>query len=203
MKKDTTQNKPGKNNWLIISITAIAIIGLVLFFIFKPKNKKDNTIVVKIISPYNCFYQIKIHGDSVNIKSQSRKVSTVDSLNVKTDTFIRQYDTLSNASLNATIENHISTIVSKEKEIDATFGKDAYGFELYYNDTLIKKKDGNDEDFDNIIKVLRPLVIKERIQCCEFFIMFDTINRDCSMNCVNLIFKFIELHSITKSNKKF
>ena len=84
---------------------------------------------------------------------------------------------MSNTLINSKIESYILKILSKDIEIDTSSIKDGYVFELYYNYALIKKKNGGDEDFNSIIKVLKPLIKNEGIQCCEFFIMFDSIDK--------------------------
>lgn len=154
----------------------ILIVMLVLSNVMcKNSNTSDQTLRLKIVSPYNCEYNIHVQRDKMSINSRFLSVTSSAPERVEFDTLVRNYDTLLVKNTNDKLVELIKMAKKEQSEISESQPKDAYVYELYLNDQLVKKKSGYDENIYSLIKTLRPYIKEEEIQCCGFFSMFDSI----------------------------
>lgn len=120
-------------------------------------------------------YELLTDGRSLTSISVSRDLHKTDSFN-EPERIIQQTDTTLEKLDRTNFERIVSKIDSKPR-IDPGRAKDLYRFEVYIGHVPKKNVYGYDEDIYSLIQLLRPFIADEKIQCCEFFPMFDNANK--------------------------
>lgn len=135
-------------------------------------NKIDdlqNTVIIKIISPYDCKYYFIFKHDSLFIKSESYSYNSITN---KFDTVIGNQDIKLNQKENTYIKDVKQSLLSSEFKIENRSSQDLYKYELTINNRLVRKTYCCDDDVRAIIHTLvTPNIDAKKISCDQFFEM--------------------------------
>lgn len=153
------------------------IIVLAGFGIYWAISTKENspTLLIKISSTQSCVYDFVVQGDKVEIYSKTISYEIIDSLTTKSDTLIRGYDTILDHSTKDRVDSFTSNFMTAPIDTNENFAWDAYRFEIFINGALKRRKYSRDKTIYSTLETIRPYIKEQRIQCCEFFILFDDI----------------------------
>jgi hypothetical protein len=156
------------------AVLAIIIIQMTICCASSSTGNSNEAIDLKIVSPYNCDYQLLIKGNKLTVQSkQYNNYIITDSVAVPSDTIVSGYDTLVADSIISIIDQRLNEIKKNKVIYDSIRGRDSYLYEVFLDGKLLIHKDGFEEDVFLLIKLLRPYIRNDEIKCCDFFESFD------------------------------
>lgn len=130
---------------------------------------------IKVYSPYNCYYSFVMKQSKLTISSEKIVFDLNSEMPLPIDTSIIKYDMLVPFEVSKKIEEILS-VINKNEVTSATIEHgDAFYFQLYLNNRLIKSQSEFDNELYGVLKEIRPYVQNHFIECDDFFVYLDEI----------------------------